>query len=124
MGINSRVGLYYGVLIDQYWYPKKIEGSKILKDLDKQFNLSERGWDLDTDMMSDQSDFMVIYDTNACMSYGDHSNKGNYGFTFQKLPEVSAESRKLATEIADYLRISAPKEVNISVGFNVVSFMD
>lgn len=145
MGINSRVGIYYGILIDQYDAPenglKKDKQKRFTYDdleqiLNSLFDFEWQAMDIEIDCngMEGTSDFMVICFKSLSFTLGDHSSSGNYAATltpkYMKLLKkpVNETSVSLMKNVLDELnkiiKNFSMKGVKVYQGFHILSFMD
>ena len=124
MGINSRIGVYYGLLIDQYMCdPTNQLTNEYLENLIDDDILA-----FDGDEMNETTDFCIIYVKRLSKVYGDHSNAGNYAMTITK--DMIANMvigptiyERLAIESVRQ-KIEYDNNIRLTVGFHTISFMD
>lgn len=136
MGINSRIGIYYGILIDQYMVDDKDKLSDFTIESIIMYlypTLYDNMIMFDSNKMDEHSDYSVIYLPRLSESYGDHRSNGtagNYAMSITnrlmtKMQNGPTDDEEIIIEtIANLLNDYLPNEGRISIGFHALSFMD
>lgn len=143
MEINSRVGIYYGILIDQYDAPvnnvlragkKKSKCNRITKGilvdiLNSLFDFEgpAMGIEIDCDTKTEGGDFMVVYfkELSFVKEFCAESLTNKYLNMLKKpVPNVSKDLMKsVADELNKFIKTNKLSDVYVSQGFHIVSFI-